>query len=312
MGEHILNMLPLKEEEKALFEALAPDATHVYARRREVSPEVAEKATVILGWIRPECLPYAKNLKWFQAMWAGTNEYEGPGILPEGAMMTNSSGSNSRSVAEHMLAMLLSLCRCLPVYRDHQRAHNWTDEGPMRTILGSTVLIVGTGHIGSDFARMCRDLGAYTVGVRRTVKGSVDGFDEVHALSELDELLPQADVVAMAIPHADANVHLMDEHRFALMKDDAIFLNAGRGSTVDEQALADVMQAGKLWGAGLDVTEVEPLPKDSPLWDIPNLLLSPHIAGGMRLEISRKGCIDIALENLRRYINGEELLNRVR
>lgn len=312
MSEHILNLLPLKEGDREAFEALAPDAVHVYAGRRSVTPQQLEEATIIFGWPRAEELHYAKNLKWLQTMWAGTDEYEGEGILPPGVIMSSSSGSNSLSVAEHMLACVMALCRRLPTYRDSQKQHRWTDEGNMKTIHGGTVLVVGAGHIGSAFAGMCRALGARTVGLKRTVEGPVEGFDRVFPLEKLEELLPQADVVALCLPHNAQSAGLMDERRILLMKDDAILINAGRGTVLDQDALVRVMQSGRLWGAALDVTVPEPLPADSPLWDIPNLLLTPHVGGGMRLEITRKKCIEIALENLRRYLAGEPLVNRVR
>lgn len=312
MSDYILNLLPVTEEEKAEFEAIAPDAVHVYAGRRTVTPEQLAQATVLFGWPRAQMLAHAVNLKWFQTMWAGTDEYGKPGILPEGAMFTSSSGSNRRSVAEHMLACLLSLCRRLPTYQDHQRSHRWTDEGAMKTLSGSTVLVVGTGNIGSTFAGMCQSLGARTVGVKRTVRGPVPGFDALSPVEDLDSLLPQADVVALVIPQSPETVGLMNGARIARMKDDAILLSAGRGSVLDQDALARAMQGGKLWGAALDVTVPEPLPEDSPLWDIPNLILTPHVAGGIRLELTRKACVQMAQDNLKRYLAGEPLKNRVR
>ena len=312
MSEHILNLLPLKEGEREAFEALAPDAVHVYAGRKSVTPQQLEEATIIFGWPKAEQLHYARNLKWLQTMWAGTDEYEGEGILPPGVIMSSSSGSNSLSVAEHMLASVLALCRRLPTYRDSQRMHRWTDEGVMKTIYGGTVLVVGAGHIGSTFAGMCRALGARTIGLKRTVRGPVEGFDQVFPLDQLDELLPQADVVALCLPHNAQSAGLIDQRRIGRMKDDGILVNAGRGSVLDQDALIQAMQGGKLWGAALDVTVPEPLPQDSPLWDIPNLLLTPHVGGGMRLEITRKKCVEIALDNLRRYLAGEPLVNRVR
>ena len=119
-------------------------------------------------------------------------------------------------------------------------------------------------------------------------------------------------MVALSLPHSPQTAGLMSEARIARMKDDAILINSGRGSVLDQDALIRAMEGGKLWGAALDVTEPEPLPEDSPLWDIPNLLLTPHVAGGMRLEITRRTCIEMAQENLRRYLAGEPLNNRVR
>lgn len=310
MSDYILNLLPVNEEEKKEFEAIAPDAVHVYAGRRTVTQEQLAAATVIFGWPRPKDMKYAQSLRWFQTMWAGTEEYEG--MLPQGTRFTSSAGSNSRSVAEHMLASLLALCRRLPTYRDSQKAHRWEDEGAMKTLLGATVLVLGAGNIGSTFAQMCRNLGAHTVGLKRTVRGAVPGFDEVGTMEELDSRLPQADVVAMCLPHSTETAGLMNEPRLRRMKEDAILLNAGRGSALDQQALETIMKEGKLWGAALDVTDPEPLPQDSPLWDIPNLLITPHVAGGMRLEITRQACIQQAQDNLRRYLAGEPLVNQVK
>ena len=312
MSEYILNLLPVTEEEKQEFESIAPQAVHVYAGRRTVTPEQLAQATVILGWPRPQDMKGAVRLKWFQTMWAGSDEYEGEGILPPGIMLTSSSGSNSQSVAEHMLACLLALCRRLPIYRDSQRAHLWKDEGKMKTISGGTVLVVGAGHLGSAFAGLCRGLGARTVGLKRTVRGPVEGFDQVYPMDQLDELLSQADVVVLVLPHSPQTAGLMDGRRLRLMKEDAILISAGRGTVLDQDALVQVMGEGKLWGAALDVTVPEPLPADSPLWDIPNLILTPHVAGGMRLEITRKNCIQMAQDNLRRYLAGEPLRNRMK
>lgn len=310
MSEYILNLLPLHEGEREEFEAIAPDAVHVYARRSTVTAEQLAAATIIFGWPREESMKEAVSLKWFQSMWAGTEEYNG--CLPQRVIFTSSSGSNSRSVAEHMLTGLMAVCRRLPTYLDSQRAHVWKDEGPMKTILGGTVLVIGAGHVGADFARLCQGLGARTIGLKRRIAGPIGGFDEVRTMDELDQLLPQADVVALTLPHSPQTVGLMNESRIALMKDGAVLISAGRGSVLDQDALVRAMQAGKLWGAALDVTDPEPLPPDSPLWDVPNLLLTPHVAGGMRLEITRRKCVEMAQENLRRYLAGEQLENLVK
>ncbi len=308
MSEVILNLLPLNEEEKKEFEAIAPEAEHIYSGRRKVTAEQLARATVIFGWPRARDLPNAASLKWFQTMWAGSDEYLD--VMPAGASLTSSSGSNRRSVAEHMLACTLSLCRRLPTYRDSQRAHVWEDEGAMKTLLDATVLVVGAGNIGATYAGLCRALGAKTIGLKRTA-APVEGFDQVYSVDRLDELLPQADVVALVMPHNPQSMGLMNENRIRAMKDDAILISSGRGSVLDQDALARCMQEGKLWGAALDVTEPEPLPADHPLWDIPNLLLTPHVAGGMRLEITRRACIEMAQENLKRYLKGERLKNLV-
>ena len=268
---------------------------------------------MLLGWPRARDMQYAKSLKWFQCMFAGVDEYLPQGVTPEGAVITTSSGSNALSVAENMLSTLLALYRKLPLYRDDQRAHLWHDEGAAKTITGAVILVVGAGHLGTEFAWRCKALGAARVmGVKRTIGRPLPGFDQLHTMEELDDLLPQADVVALTLPHSPETVHLMNAERIARMKDDAVLISTGRGTVLDQDALAEAMKNGKLWGGALDVTEPEPLPADSPLWDIPNLLLTPHVAGGMRLEITRKNCIDMALANLKRYLAGQPLENQVK
>ena len=310
MPDVILNLLPVREEEKAAFAAAAPQAIHWYAGRRTATPEQFARATSVMGWPRAEMLSQAPPLRWFHCMWAGTDWYTG--LLPPSVLLTSSAGTNSQSVAEHMLASLLSLYRKIPQCRDQQRDHAWVDVGNMKSLSGATVLVAGAGHVGSTFAQLCKALGAgCTIGLKRTVGGPVPGFDEVFPIEQTDQWLPQADVVALVLPHSPGTVHFMNRERLALMKDDAVLLSAGRGTALDQEALAQAMGAGKLWGAALDVTEPEPLPADSPLWDIPNLLITPHVAGGMRLEVTRKNCIDLALDNLRRYQSGEPLRNLV-
>lgn len=312
MSDYILNLLPLKEEERQEFEQTAPDAVHVYAGRRTVTPEQLAQATVIMGWPRSQDLSHCQNLKWFQCMFAGVDGYDTPGLLPAGAMLTSSSGFNSLAVSEHILACLLALCRKLPQCRDNQLGHTWVDLGQMKTITGATVLVVGAGNIGSAIAQRCRALGATTIGLKRTVNGPVAGFDQIYPSQQLDQLLPQADVVILTLPHSQSTKQLMNLSRLNAMKQDAILINAGRGSALDQDALIQVLRSGKLWGAALDVTQPEPLPADHPLWDAPNLIITPHLAGGIRFEITRRTCVTMALDNLKRYLKGEPLQNLVR
>ncbi len=307
MSEYILNMFPINDTERAAFEALLPDAVWEYPRRSTITPEQLAQATIIIGPPKPADLVHVKKLRWLQSLWMGVDEYVAPGILPESVTVTCCVGAYRQSVSEHMLATTLALCRNLPQARDNQRSHQWVDIKKMRSIRNATVLVVGAGVIGGDYARLCKALGAHTVGLKRTVTGPIDGFDELDTMEHLDQRLPEADVVALIVPHAPETVHLMDARRLALMKPDAMLISAGRGTVLDQQALADAMNAGHLWGTALDVTVPEPLNADSPLWDIPNLLLTPHLAGGIRMEVSRKSAVDFAYANLQRYVNGQPL-----
>lgn len=316
--ERILNVLPLSEEQKAAFRAAAPWAEHIFRPTPDFPnsfldcpPDELTDVNIVIGCVGPGFLVKCHDLKWFQAWSAGVDPYLVPGAFPPGAVLTSAVGAYGQSVSEVMLAALLSVMKRLPTYRDNQTARRWADAGKVKTLRGSTVLLLGTGDIGRHFAELACAMGAYTVGLNRHPEAPAPPFDELHHISELDAWLPKADVAAMSLPGTAETVHIMDARRLALMKPDAILVNGGRGSAVDCMALAEALKAGRLWGAALDVTEPEPLPEDHPLWGCENLVLTPHVAGGDHLPCVLPGIVEIALENLRRYHDGEPLRNQM-
>ena len=316
--ETILNFLPLTPEERAAFEAAAPGAEQLFrpVAATRFSPEAPgeeyARATVILGCAPTGMVAKAGRLRWLQTWSAGVDPYLKEGVLREGAMLTSAVGAYGQAVSEHMFATLLALCKRLHQYRDAQNRNSWTPLGEVKTLAGATVLVAGAGDIGSSFARLVKGMGAHTVGLRRSPERGAEGIDEMHPLSALDEWLPKADVVALVLPHSPETDRLMDGPRIGRMKRDAILLNAGRGSAVDCGALAQALEEGHLWGAGLDVTAPEPLPGDHPLWQAERCLITPHVAGGDHLPAIRERLVDIALDNLRRYLAGEPLRNRMK
>ena len=316
--ETILNFLPLTPEERAAFEAAAPGAEQLFrpVAATRFSPEAPgeeyARATVILGCAPTGMVAKAGRLRWLQTWSAGVDPYLKEGVLREGAMLTSAVGAYGQAVSEHMFATLLALCKRLHQYRDAQNRNSWTPLGEVKTLAGATVLVAGAGVIGSSFARLVKGMGAHTVGLRRSPERGAEGIDEMHPLSALDEWLPKADVVALVLPHSPETDRLMDGPRIGRMKRDAILLNAGRGSAVDCGALAQALEEGHLWGAGLDVTAPEPLPGDHPLWRAERCLITPHVAGGDHLPAIRERLVDIALDNLRRYLAGEPLRNRMK
>ncbi|OXM99580.1 D-2-hydroxyacid dehydrogenase [Bifidobacterium vansinderenii] len=316
----IVNCLPLSDDERRAFVEAANGVEQVFvgdpAERDAMSwsirvpDELRERATVIIGNVPAAQMAQYPNLKWLQTWSAGVDAYLAPGVLDPSVVVTNASGAYGQSVSEHLFAMMWALMKNLPQYRDSQQRNEWRDAGAVISPSDATVLVIGTGDIGSHFATMCRGVGARTMGARRNPNKTAKGIDSMHGFDELDELLPQADVVALIVPSTPDTHHLLDGRRLALLKPGAIVLNAGRGDAIDPDAL--LANLDRLRGAGLDVTEPEPLPSDSPLWSHPRCLITPHVAGGNHLSATVDRIIAIARDNVANYTTGVPLRNMVR
>lgn len=226
-------------------------------------------------------------------------------------MLTNASGAYGQSVSEHMFAMMWSLMRNIPQYARNQMKDAWIDEGIALSPSGKTALIIGTGDIGSHFATLCKAVGMTTFGIRRNASKPADGIDDMHGFDDLDMLLPKADVVAMCVPSAPETHNMLDSRRIMMLKNDAVVINAGRGDAIDLGALCAALREGRLHGAGLDVTDPEPLPSGHPLWNEPRCLITPHVAGGNHIAQTPERIIGIALANVRAYAAGQQLMNLV-
>lgn len=268
-------------------------------------------AQVILGNVPAGWLGASCALLWLQTNSAGVEAYLQPGVLGEGTRLTNATGAYGLAIAEHMLALTLELFKKLQLYRDAQKEGAWRSLGEVRSLWGATVLVLGMGDIGGEFGKRCKALGARVIGVRRTPRACPDYADEVHTLEDLDSLLPRADVVAVTLPGTPATRGLLGRERLARMKEGAVLLNVGRGCIVDTEALCDALEAGHLGGAGLDVTDPEPLPPDHRLWRIPTAVVTPHISGFYHLRQTHENIVDICVENVKRFQAGVPLRNQV-
>jgi phosphoglycerate dehydrogenase-like enzyme len=292
-----------------------PNATLEAPGARERWEELLDEAEVLFDFGPLELastLGGRPRLRWVQASSAGVGRLANRfGLLGSRVTVTSASGAHGRPLAEFvLLAMLLFGKRTLEVLRD-QQARRW-DKHSTTEIRGKTVCIVGLGSIGREVARVVQALDARVVGTVRELRGrtaSELGVERVEETHGLDELLPETDVLVIAVPGTPATERLVDARRLALLKPGAIVVNIGRGSAVDEAALVDALQAGRLRGAALDVFEREPLPADSPLWSLPNVLVSPHSAAAVDTENRR--VVEIFTDNLRRYLAGEPLRNVV-
>ena len=226
-------------------------------------------------------------------------------------MLTNATGAYGPGVAEHMLAVLFSLQKKLHLYRDNQNQCEWYDEGEVMSLRGGCALIVGLGDIGLYFARLLRNFGYRIIGIKRRPGQVPQGVDELYTMDHLDELLPEADVVFSILPETKVTKNLFNARRFREMKNSAIFLNAGRGSAVNTEDLCQALIAGKIYGAGLDVTDPEPLPSQHKLWNMQNAVITPHISGDFHHPATLYRIVDIVAGNLKRYCAGEPLINIV-
>lgn len=316
----IVNCLPLRQEERERFIQAAAGVRQEFIGsqtdlndmpwRVDLPQELCEQATAVIGNINPKQVPLMPNLAWLQTWSAGIDAYLAPGVLTHETLITNASGAYGQPVGEHLFAMMWSLMRNFSVYSRFQYEHKWQDAGTVFSPRGSVACIVGTGDIGTYFARLAKSVDMHTIGLRRNASAPVEGFDEIHPIAQLDDYLPQADVVVLVVPATPETHHLLDNRRLRLLKSSAVVLNGGRGDAIDLGALETVLHEGLLQGVGLDVTEPEPLPENSPLWDEPRCLITPHIAGGTHLLATRNIILDIALENVRRYVKHQEFINR--
>lgn len=308
---NVLVLLPVSAAQRACLEDAAPGATFAYATAADATDEQVAAAEVIVGNLPPARLAAARGLRLLQLNSAGYDNYLAAGTLPAGAMLASASGAYGQAVSEHMLAMLLSMMKRLPAYRDAQRAHEWVDLGSVTSLSGARVLVLGAGDIGTHFARLCTALGARVTGVRRRPSEPHAPFSAMGTFDELPELLPQADVVASVLPSAPGTRRLADATFFSAMRGGAFFVNAGRGDLVVADDLIAALESGHLAGAALDVTDPEPLPADHPLWDAPGALVTPHVSGWYHLPVTLDNIVGIAADNLARLAHGEKPRNLV-
>ena len=270
-----------------------------------VTSDISE-CEIVFGHISPDQLRSAKNLKWLHTQSAGVDYYLRPEMgLSESVMLTNSAGMHGISIAEHMLGFTLMLMRRLHSYTTQQAQHKWEYLGAVQSIYQSTIAVIGLGGIGSQYASRCRALGATVRGVVRTPRRDIpDCVDALFTIDQLDEAIKDADVVALTLPSTAETAQLFSKERMLKMKKGAILLNIGRGTAIDQDAMIALLESGHLGGAGLDVTEPEPLPADSRLWDLPNVVLTPHVSGGGTLALTSDLIVDRFIAYLQDYIAG--------
>jgi len=286
-----------------------------------LAPEVCERVEVAYfsGDVFPASSPAffaaafaAKGLRWLQVFNAGVDHPVFQRFVASGVRLTTAAGTSAEPIAQTALAGLLMLARGFPHWLDAQRRRAWEPHPPEATprdLRGQTLLVFGLGAIGRELARLGRALGLRVIGVRRSAARADDAVDELHPPARLAELLPRADWLALCCALTDETRGVIDAAALARLPRGAHLLNVSRGGVVDEPALVAALASGRLAGAYLDVFATEPLPADSPLWTLPNVIATPHNSAAARGNERRQ--TEVFLANLVRYGRGEPLENEV-
>jgi D-2-hydroxyacid dehydrogenase (NADP+) len=278
------------------------------ADRTRLTEEQLRQAEVVLCWdFGPEHLTRCPNLRWIHKMSTGVDRMLYPELVASSILLTNSSGAHAIPMAEHVIGVMLAIVKDLPGSFRKQLNHTWGKEYT-RELCGKTIGIVGTGHVGGEIAKRAQAMEMTVLGLRRRERAT-DYVDEMYPADRLRDLLQRSDFVVVALPLTRATRHCFGAVEFNAMRSDAYFINIARGEVVQEDALIKALQDGRIAGAALDVAAVEPLPASSPLWDMKNVIITPHTSGHS-VNVNARA-VALFCDNLLRYQRGEPLINIV-
>ncbi|MCX7931695.1 MAG: D-2-hydroxyacid dehydrogenase [Rhodovarius sp.] len=300
-------VLILEKEAEIYVSHLAPrfpQAGFRAATDAEAAAAIGREAEVLFALaheVPAGLLAAMPRLRWIQALTTGVDHLLAlPNLRPE-VLVTNARGIHGPQMSEMAFLHMMSLLRDFPRMLANQRAHRW-ERWPQRLLLGKTAVLIGIGAISEELAQRCRAFGMRVIGVS-DARSEAPGFDLVLPRARLAEAAAEADVLIVLVPLTPATRHMIDRSVLAAMRPEAILINLARGPVVDEQALIEALQEGRIAGAGLDVFETEPLPPDSPLWDMPHVVVTPHV-GGMS-DVYARQVLPLLEQNLRAYLSGD-------
>jgi phosphoglycerate dehydrogenase-like enzyme len=302
---------PTEQQLRALGQEF-PAATFVAAPDVEAQVRELPDADAIVSWPAREALPLARRLRWVHCTSAGIERIRFvPELIEmEQVTLTNARGAHAAAIADHCFAFMLALTRNLPALLEDKRARRWDRAARsrgVRELSGGVLGVLGAGKIGSEIARRGLGFGMEIRAVDINPAAECPGAAEVWAPDRLDDLLRVADYLAIALPITPLTRGWLGRRELELMRPEAYLFVLSRGGIVDQDALAELLAAGRLAGAGLDATEPEPLPAAHPLWDLPNVIISPHCSGASRQTSERAQ--QILRENIRRFLAGDPLMN---
>ena len=307
----IYTCMPLNEEHKKLLESSSSNCEFVHSGLIKPTLDQVKDANVIIGNIPVETLKNIPNLEFLQLNSAGTNGYSDSPDFPKNVLLANASGAYGVAISECILAGILTLMKHIPSYIQNQSNHEWRDEGNVKSIYGSNILVLGLGDIGKEFSKRAYAMGAHITGIKRNIQDKPEYIDKLCTMDSLYDELEKADIIVSSLPGSKSTYHLLDEKALTHIKKQPIFVNVGRGTLIDSNILEKALKEGIFSGSYIDVTDSEPLPKDSELWNTNNLIITPHVTGGYHLDETLNRIVQISATNIKNYCEGKEIINRV-
>lgn len=280
----------------------------ICVKKNEVTQEMLNEVTAVVGNLSASQLNAMPNLQWLHTESAGVNQYIGK--LSSEVIVTCSSGCYGHAISEHMVAGVFYFYKKLDHYVKNQKMRRWRNEGQVDSIEGATCLVVGLGDIGKAFAKKMKAMGCRIIAIKRNINIKPDYVDHLTTMEHINELLPEADIIALCLPDTPNTKHVLSDN-LRLCKKNAVLINVGRGINIDSTALVSVLDDGWFKGVQLDVVDPEPLPYNNKLWSYDNVLITPHVSGNYNLPQTLERVIQLAITNINHYLNDEPLENIV-
>lgn len=307
----IYTFIPLKEEHKKLLESSSSNCKFIHLGLIKPTLDQVKDANVIIGNIPVEILKNIPDLEFVQLNSAGINGYSDNPDFPKNVSLANAAGAYGVAISECILADILTLMKHIPSYIQNQSNHKWKDEGKVKSIYNSQILVLGLGDIGKEFSKRAYAMGAHITGIKRNIKDKPEYVDKLCTMDSLYEELEKANIIVSSLPGSKSTYHLFDKEALTHVKKQPIFVNVGRGSLIDSSVLEKALKENIFSGAYIDVTDSEPLPKEDELWNLNNLIITPHVTGGYHLEETLNRIVEISAANIQKYCEGKEIINKV-
>ncbi len=307
----VLDVLSQEDQDQIQSAAKKNGFTALFFKTPQEAEAMLPKAEIIFGQ-EPELADNVPSLRWLCTSSAGINQFTGKAVFRDGqAILTNSSGAYGVTISEHIVMVLLEILRHQKEYTKIIEQKQWIRSLPLTSIFGSRITLMGTGNIGQETATRLRSFSPKSlIGMNRGGSNPGHLFDRIILPNELDTVLPQTDILIIALPGTAGTEGMLGEKQLALLPDGAVVINVGRGSIIEQDALEKELRKGRL-SAALDVFQVEPIPDDAPIWTCPNLLITPHVSGNMTLPHTVCRIMEMFLEDLDNYSSGQPMKHRV-